>query len=336
MILPNGFIFYLGGLMHKLITRWRHRVFKRGGAGEGSRSPDSLLLGCAGEGRVLTRLQWCCALSTSTRLLLQAGTCRAIARSFSIGVGISPAPWRTQNLPEADKKLRISSFIWALHSVLFVVSQPKWKHQHSMQPFWGNARGDPTSSSLLRKVLQAQALLRKEDTPRRGAGDDKNCGSFSSGKWGLLTCGCSLHKESPNDLFLTLISHLSFHLMLHAAHFLPESIMLASLAVMAKGIIRALEAKPGSRANDVVFHGQLHYSREGSSGEKRRQVDRRDSYHRENSRQTPIGKEWAARRDAPIPLQLCPRPNTKLAPVKPAAAKRSFQYPRRGTLGRLI
>lgn len=73
MILPNGFIFYLGGLMHKLIIRWRHRVFKRGGAGEGSRSPDSLLLGCAGEGRVLIRLQWCCALSTSTRLLLQAG-----------------------------------------------------------------------------------------------------------------------------------------------------------------------------------------------------------------------------------------------------------------------
>lgn len=90
--------------------------------------------------------------------------------------------------------------------------------------------------------------------------------------------------------------------MLHAAHFLPGSIMLASLAVVAKGIIRALEAKPGSRTNNVVFHGQLHYNREGSSGEKGRQVDRRGSYHRENSRQIPIGKEWAVGRDAPTAI----------------------------------
>lgn len=34
---------------------------------------------------------------------------------------------------------------------------------------------------------------------------------------------------------------------------------------MAEGIIRALEAKPGSRMNDAVFHGQLHL---GAGGRK--------------------------------------------------------------------
>lgn len=39
---------------------------------------------------------------------------------------------------------------------------------------------------------------------------------------------------------------------------------------MAEGIIRALEAKPGSGTNDAVFHGQLHL---GAGGQKDRLTD---------------------------------------------------------------
>lgn len=118
---------------------------------------------------------------------------------------------------------------------------------------------------------------------------------------------------------------------------------------MAEGIIRALEAKPGSGTNDAVFHGQLHL---GAGAE--RQAHRWGTHGGDCTRHIP---ERAAGRGAPsTAVLLTPtmkgeawtKPNSSLgqdgnggsnaglAPVKPVAAKCGFQYCQKGLLGRLL
>ena len=135
------------------------------------------------------------------------------SRNYWRKMGASP-------LQLAGLRLCTSDFTWVFHSAPFGVTHRDREHHCCTQPCPLRPRkplSGPPGPSIPKEAGCHSAA--QPGTPGRAA-------PFSTRKRSLRLL---FTPKEINHLggFLTLISHLSFHLMLRVAHFLPESIMLS-------------------------------------------------------------------------------------------------------------